>query len=500
MTLRRTLILAALMGTTAMAAQAETLRIGLESDPDALDPDRSRTFVGRIVFTSLCDKLVDIDPELNIIPQLATEWSVAEDGMSLTMMLREGVTFHDGTPFDAEAVKANIERSQTLEDSVRKSELASVESVEVVSPTEVKFNLTAPDATLLAQLADRAGMMMAPSAFEGDFAAEPVCSGPFSFVERVAQDHITLEKYADYWNADAIQLDGVTFVSIPDSTVRLANLQSGDIDIVNQLAATDIPQVESTAGISFQSITGLGYQGMTFNENNGTEEGDPITDPKVREAIDLAIDRNAINQVVFNGVQSPASQPFTENSPYYNPDFPVVERDVERAKALLAEAGYENGVDVSMQIPNTPVTLQLGQVIQSMLAEAGIRMELISKEFATLISDAGEGNFQISQQGWSGRIDPDGNIHQFVTEGGGFNDGHYANPEVDSLLNEARQTNDPTARAELYKQAGAIIAQDRPLIYLYHLAWLYGISDKVQNLTLYPDGMLRLENVTVAAE
>ena len=175
MTLHKTLMLAALLGTTAIAAQAQTLKIGLESDPDALDPDKSRTFVGRIVFTALCDKLVDIDPDLNIVPQLATEWTVAEDGMSMTMMLREGVTFHDGSPFDAEAVKANIERSQTLEDSVRKSELASVESVEVVSPTEVKFNLTAPDATLLAQLADRAGMMMAPSAFEGDYAAEPVC-------------------------------------------------------------------------------------------------------------------------------------------------------------------------------------------------------------------------------------------------------------------------------------------------------------------------------------
>ena len=165
MNIRRTLLLAALLGTSAMAAQAQTLRIGLESDPDALDPDKSRTFVGRIVFTALCDKLIDVTPDLKLVPQLATEWSVSEDGKTVDMTLREGVVFHDGTPFDGEAVKANIERSQTLEDSVRKSEVSSITEVEVVDPTHVRLRLSAPDAPLLAQLADRSGMMMSPAAF-----------------------------------------------------------------------------------------------------------------------------------------------------------------------------------------------------------------------------------------------------------------------------------------------------------------------------------------------
>jgi peptide/nickel transport system substrate-binding protein len=497
--MKRSLLFALLLGATAASVHAADLKIGLESDPDALDPDKSRTFVGRIVFTSLCDKLADITPELEIVPQLATGWTTSDDGKVLTLTLRDGVTFHDGTPFNAEAVKANIERSKTLEDSVRKSELASIDTVDVVDDLTVRFNLKAPDATLMAQLADRAGMMMAPSALGPDYAANPVCSGPFKFVERSAQDKIVLDRYAGYWNADAIKLDRVTFVIIPDSTVRLANLQSGDIHIVNQLAATDAAAVEAAPGLTFANVTGLGYQGLTFNLANGEMADNPAgKDARVRKAFDLSIDRDVINQVVFNGLFTPASQPFTPQSPYYNPDFPVVKRDVEAAKALLAEAGVTAPVKIKVQIPNTPVTMQLGQVIQSMAAESGFEVELVAKEFATLIADASKGDFQISQQGWSGRVDPDGNIHAFVTTGAGFNDGHYSNADVDRLLNDARKSTDSAARVELYKQATAILAVDRPLIYLYHLGWLYGLSDKVQGLTLYPDGMLRMEGVSLA--
>ncbi|MCX7560673.1 ABC transporter substrate-binding protein [Sulfitobacter sp. F26204] len=497
--MKKTLLLAALLGATAFSAQAGNLRIGLESDPDALDPDKSRTFVGRIVFTSLCDKLFDITPELEIVPQLATASTTSDDGKTMTLTLREGVTFHDGTPFDAEAVKANIERSKTFDESVRKSELTSIETIDVVDDLTVRFNLSAPDAPLIAQLADRSGMMMAPSALSPEFSNAPVCSGPFKYVERVAQDKIVLEKYEDYWNADAIDLDGVTYTIIPDSTVRLANLQSGDIDIVNQLAATDAEAVRNAKGISFANITGLGYQGLTFNLANGEMAQTPLgQDAKVRKAFDLALDRAAISQVVFDGLFQPASQPFSPSSPYYNPDFPPVERDIEAAKALLAEAGVAVPLKVKIQVPNTPVTMQLVQVIQSMVAEAGFEVEIIAKEFATLLNDADVGDFQISQQGWSGRIDPDGNIHQFVTTGAGFNDGQYSNAEIDSLLNEARTVSDPAKRVELYQKAAAIYSEDRPLLYLYHLAWLYGIDDKVQGLTLYPDGMLRLEGVSVA--
>lgn len=499
MTIRKTLMLAAILGSTAIAAQAQTLRIGLESDPDALDPDKSRTFVGRIVFTALCDKLIDVTPDLELVPQLATEWTVSEDGKTIDMTLREGVTFHDGTPFNAEAVKANIERSQTLEESVRKSEVSSIEEVEAVDDLHVRFHLSAPDAPLLAQLADRSGMMLAPSSFEGDVAANPVCSGPFKFKNRVAQDKIELEKYADYWNADAIKLDAVTYLPIPDSTVRLANLQSGDLDLINRLGATDVAAVKESGNLKYERADGLGYQGITFNTKNGAKSENPFGEnAKLRKALSLAIDREAINQVVFSGLNAPASQFVSAASPYFDPAFPVPARDIEQAKALIAEAGFEDGLTLELQAPNRPENQRVVQMIQAMAAEAGIKIEITAKEFATMLSDQQAGDFQASQVGWSGRIDPDGNIYGFVSTGGGFNDGKYSNPEIDNLLAEARAISDPEKRKELYHQANQILMTDLPLFYLYNEAWLYGVSNKVEGFTPSPDGMIRLENVTLA--
>ena len=484
--------------TLATAAQAADLRIGLQDDADVLDPDQSRTFVGRIVYTSLCDKLVDITPDLEIIPQLATGWTWSDDGKVLTMDLREGVTFHDGTPFDAEAVKANIERSKTLPESRRKSEVKSIKGVEVSGPLQVKISLASPDATLLAQFADRAGMMVSPTAAEAagaDFGNNPVCSGPFKFVERVQQDRIVLSKFDDYWNKDAINFDTVTFLPIPDTTVRLANLRSGDIDMLERLAATDVASVKGDANLGFAEAVSLGYQGITVNLNNGEKGDNPFgNDPKIRQAFSLSLDRDAINQVVFEGAFAPGNQPFPPTSPWYDKDYPVPARDVEKAKALLKEAGYDS-LDVEVQVANNPVQTQMMQVVQSMAAEAGFNVKLKSMEFASLLADQSAGNYQASQVGWSGRVDPDGNIHQFMTCKGGINDSKVCIPEVDKLLDEARQSNDTATRKAKYDAARDILINELPIVYLYHPTWIWALSGKLEGFTAYPDGMIRLENV-----
>ncbi|TMM54165.1 ABC transporter substrate-binding protein [Sulfitobacter sabulilitoris] len=500
-TLTAALLGATALGIAAPAAFAQDLRIALQSDADVLDPDQSRTFVGRIVYASLCDKLVDITPELEIIPQLATGWTWAEDGASVTLQLREGVVFHDGTPFNAEAVAANIDRSQTLEESRRKSELSSITGTEVLGDYEIKLNLKGPDATLLAQLADRAGMMVSPTAAAAagaDFGLNPVCSGPFSFGERVAQDRIVLNRFADYWNADAINFDSVTFLPIPDTTVRLANLQSGDIHILERLAATDLAQARADDGIDVQSAVSLGYQGITINIANGEKGDNPWgNDARLRQALSLAIDREAINQVVFEGAFAPGNQPFPPNSPWYDTDHPVPARDVDKAKALLAEAGFPDGIDLEVQVPNTTVPLQLMQVVQAMAAEAGINITITSKEFATLLADQSAGDYQASQIGWSGRVDPDGNIHQFMTTDGGINDSKYSNPQVDELLNAARTSNDTAERKAKYDAARDILAVDMPIVYLYHQTWIWALDADIAGFTPYPDGMIRLEGVTL---
>ncbi len=498
-------LMAALLGATALGmmttgASAKDLRIGLQSDADVLDPDQSRTFVGRIVYASLCDKLVDITPDLEIIPQLATAWQVSEDGMSVTMQLREGVVFHDGTPFNAEAVAANIERSKTLDESRRKSELSSITTTEVTGEYEIKLNLKGPDATLLAQLADRAGMMMSPTAAAAagvDFGLNPVCSGPFSFEERVAQDKIVLKRFPDYWNADKIAFDSVTFLPIPDTTVRLANLQSGDIDMLERLAATDLAQANADANIAVADAVSLGYQGITFNLNNGEKGDNPWgNDARLRQAFSYAIDRNAINQVVFEGAFAAGNQPYPPTSPWYDADYPVPGRDVAKAKELLAEAGYPDGLELEVQVPNTTVPLQLMQVVQARAAEAGIDVKIVSKEFATLLADQSAGDYTASQIGWSGRVDPDGNIHQFMTTNGGLNDSKYSNPAVDEALNAARVAASTEARKASYDAARDVLVEESPIVYLYHQTWIWAHNTNLEGFTAYPDGMIRLEGVT----
>ena len=498
------ILLAALLAGSALAspALAADLRIGLQEDPDVLDPDQSRTFVGRIVYTSLCDKLVDITPELKIIPQLATAWSWSDDGKTLTMDLREGVVFHDGTPFNAEAAKANIERSKNLPESRRKSEVKSIESVAVSGPYQIKIALSAPDATLLAQLSDRAGMMVSPTAAEAagaDFGAKPVCSGPYKFVERIQQDRIVLEKFADHWNAGEYHFDKVVFLPIPDTTVRLANLRAGDLDMLERLAATDAGSVKGDASLAYAEAIGIGYQAITVNLGNGDRAKNPFgEDARLRQAFSLAIDREALNQVVFEGAFAPGNQPFPPNSPWYDSADPVPGRDVAKAKALMKEAGHET-LDLEVQVANNPVQTQVMQVVQAMAAEAGFNVSLKSMEFASLLSDQSAGNYQASQVGWSGRTDPDGNLHQFVTCKGGINDSKYCNPEVDKLLDAARTSTNEEERKASYDAARKILAEDLPIIYLYHPTWIWALDKKVEGFVPYPDGMIRLANVKFAS-
>src|SRR6478672_8976753 len=251
-----------------VSADAATLKVGTQDDPDALDPASSGTYAGRFVFASLCDKLVDISPDLKIVPQLAESWEWAADGKSITFSLRKNVTFHDGTPFDAAAVKFNIERMKTAPDSKRKAELAPVSGVEVLSPDKVKFNLSEPFVPLLANLSDRAGMMVSPKAASekaGEFAAAPVCAGPYQFVERKSRDLIHLKKYPGYWNAGQIGYDEVTYYYVPDSTVRLSRVRAGDLDLAERIAPTDLKIVRDDANLALHSGQGLAVSHLMFN-------------------------------------------------------------------------------------------------------------------------------------------------------------------------------------------------------------------------------------------
>src|SRR5216110_614674 len=258
------------------AAAQSQLRIGLAEDPDVLDPSLARTYVGRIVFASICDKLFDIDAKLNVIPQLALSHETSEDGKTVTIKLRPNVKFHDGEKFDAEAAKFSLERHLTMQGSFRKPELAAIDTIEVADPLTIKLHLKTPFSPLIAQLTDRAGMMISPKAAKeaGDkFGLKPVCAGPYKFVERVQQDRIVGERFADYWNKDNVFIDKVVFLPIVDATVRLANLKSGGLDLIERLLATDIKDVRADPRLKLSTAIELGYQGITLNIGHDKNKG-----------------------------------------------------------------------------------------------------------------------------------------------------------------------------------------------------------------------------------
>jgi len=496
---RLCLVLAAAGLMASGLAQAQsTIRIGLQDDPDVLDPARARTFVGRIVFASLCDKLVDITPDLQFTPQLAESWKTGEDGKTLTFTLRSDALYHDGTPVDAASVKANLERAMTLSDSNRKSELSSVERVDAPDSRTVVVHLKRPDASLLSQLSDRAGMVVSPATFDKNPGSNPVCAGPYKFKERVQNDRIVLEKFDKYYDAANYHFDRVVFTPIPDSTVRANNLRSGGLDIIERLAPTDVEVVKGDSNLTFAPVTGLGYQTMVINLANGARADNPLAkDKRVRQALELSIDRDVINEVVGQGLFQPAHQPFPPASFAYDKSIEHKGRDVKRARALLKEAGYDR-VPVEMTFGNNTVMQQVYEIIQAMGAEVGFDITLRPMEFAALQSTLPRGDFQVGQSGWSGRVDPNGNIHQDLHSKGNLNDGKFTDPEVDRLLEAAVAESDQAKRRALYSQVMAKVQDARPSIYLYYLPYTFAHQKKVNGFTPYPDGLVRLKGVTLA--
>jgi peptide/nickel transport system substrate-binding protein len=494
--LRLAAIAAALSLSFAAGVQAQTtLRIGLAEDPDMLDPTLGRTYVGRIVFSAFCDKLFDIDEKLNIVPQLALSYETSADGKEMTIKLRPGVKFHDGEPFDAEAAKFSLERHLTMPGSFRKPELGAVDHVDVVDPLTVKLVLKAPFSPLITQLTDRAGMMVSPKAAkeEGDkFGLHPVCAGPYKFVERVQQDRMVFEKFADYWNKDNVFIDRVVFLPINDATVRLANLKSGGLDLIERVLATDIKDVRADKRLELATAPELGYLGLTINIGNDKNKGGLSQSEKVRQALDLSIDRDALNQVVFNGEFTPGNQWVSPQHPYYQQAFPVPKRDVAKAKALLKEAGVALPVSVDYMVPKGAENEAVAQVIQSMAAEAGFDLKIRVIEFATSFKQAQAGEFQVFQINWSGRIDPDGNSYVFLHTSAPQDDGKYSNPEADKAMEDARLISDPAQRKAIYQKLTKTVLNDEPIIYIYHRKLLFAHTTKLEGYKQMPDGLVRV--------
>ena len=453
------------------AVQAQTtLRIGLAEDPDVLDPTLARTYVGRIVFASLCDKLFDIDEKLNIVPQLALSHETSADGKAVTIKLRPGVKFHDGEPFDAEAAKFTLERHLTHAGLVPQAGAgrASTRSRSSI-PSPSSCVLKAPFSPLIAQLTDRAGMMVSPKAAKeaGDkFGLQPVCAGPYKFVERVQQDRIVFEKFADYWNKDNIHIDRIVYLPIVDATVRLANLKSGGLDLIER-AAGDRHQGRARRSASSSSSTRA-----RARLSGPHAQRRQRTRPRVRSASPPRCARRSssrstarrINQVVFNGEFMPGNQWVSPEHPYYQKAFPVPKRDVAKAKALLKEAGVTAPVSVDFMVPKGAETEAVAEVIQAMAAEAGFDMKIRVTEFATSLKQAEAGDFQAYLLGLER---PHRSRRQYLhlpqDARRRRTTAAIRNPEVDKALDDARLVTDQAQRKAIYEKLTKIVLDEKPL-------------------------------------
>ena len=499
------------VGKGSPAKKGGELTVGLAEDPDQLDPTLARTFVGRIVFANMCEKLYDLDQNLKIVPQLAAALpKLSGGGRTVTIKLRDGVKFNDGTTFDAAAVKTSLDRHRTLKESSRASELAPVTSVKVVDPSTVQLTLSKPFAPLTAQLADRSGMVMSPKQLKklGDkFANNPVCVGPFKFSERTESDHIALVRAPDYYDAAKVKLDKLTFKVITESSARASNLRSGDVDVIDRLEPTDLPTIKKDPKLQTLAVTSLGYQGLTLNLGNKNGLGKPpkklntplASNAKLREAFDLALDRKGIAKIVYNNGVVPGCSPISPVNPLRVGGEQCPARDLAKAKKLVAESGVKTPVPVTMMLNTDAVTLRLGQVIQAMTKEAGFAVKLQPTEFTSALDKGDAGDYDTFQLGWSGRVDPDGDIYEFAASTGSLNISGYQNPKLDALLAKARQSTDETERKDLYKQAVAVINQDRPLIYLFHEKYLAGAGKNVVGMKVFGDGLLRFKEAGLAA-
>jgi peptide/nickel transport system substrate-binding protein len=478
-------------GSTAggAAKKGGTLKVAQESEIRTLDPLMSSQLVEREIYYNMYDSLIGIDDKLNIQPQLATKWDISNP-LSYVFTLRKGVRFHDGTDFNADAAKFNIDRILSAKSSPRKSELASVASAEARDPSTLVLHLKNADAALLAQLVDRAGMMLSPAAIQkqgADLGRNPVGAGtgPFQFVEFKRDDHLSLKKNPNYWRSGLPYLDQVVYRPITNTDAILAALRTGDIDVGRQISSKDVPRLKGDSTVAYRNTPGLSFSGIELNSSSGV-----FSDPARRKALAMAVDKRQVIKNVFFNIYAPSNGPLPPPSWAYDSTEKIYDKpDATNARTTAP------GFSFNLKVTNSPDQIQEAQLIQSQLLKAGITANIQTEEFGQVLTETEAHTFDAAILQWSGRIDPDGNTYGHFHSGGGFNDGLYSNAAVDRLLEQARGTTDRSKRQQLYQEAQKQLVGDAPWVFIFHGVAEQITTNKVHNFKLYPDQMNRFAEV-----
>ena len=473
------------------------LRVSLVSDPTNLDPHTSTATTETYVQRQVYDPLVDLEENLNPVPVLAQAWE-QPDPTTLIFKLRPGIKFHDGTELDAAAVKWHFERQlDPATKAFNRTLLESIKAVDAVDSTTVRLSLKEPDAALLLTIANSgAGRVVPKSAFD-KFGADglvrnPVGSGPFKFVEWVQGSHITLRRNDSYWQKDLPYLDEIVFRTVPDSGVKLTELRTGNSDFIDDFLVRDANTIKGDQAFEVSMVPGLGYLRIELNHGKPPFDNKPL-----RQAFAAAVNRSAIDRVVFLGSGAIAQGPIPPNSWAYDKELrgwgPPA--NPELAKQKLVEGGQSSGFKFTFDVNNATQRVQISQLVQEQLRQVGMEMEILILEPGPYGARRPSLEYVSRLATWSGRADPIGNMYSHFVTGGANNFGAYSNPEVDRQLEIARTSSVREERIRAFQAAQRLIVDDAPVVFLYHEPWIRAWSSKLKGYKALADGAVRLGGV-----
>ena len=474
----------ALLVTAACGAPAQgggttdtTLTVAISNNPSSLDPQAGPSGTDHVALYPLYATLVEFDPAtLKATPGLAESWSFT-DPTTLQLKLRPGLTFSDGSPLDAAAVKASLERYRT---QTNKADLSNVTAVEAPDAATVVLKEKTPDSSLVLVLADRAGMVVGPTASNADFAQKPVGAGPYTLVSYSPGDRLVLKRNPSFYGTPP-PMENLEMRIITDPKAAANALLSGQIDFADNLDANDMPQLQNSGKLTVESPVGLWFDMIYFNLAQK-----PLDDVRVRQAINLALDRDEIIQGTVNGQGEPARQPLpTSHWAYDKANDAIWPHDVAKAKQLMAEAGYPaGGVTLTSVATASPLEIRRNEIIRSQLAEIGIdyRVQSMDTNQGVSLYFEKQGT-NAAQYAWSGRPDPGQTYNRLFAQNSYQNPGKVAIPGLDQVLTQAVATEDTAQRAAAYARADKLIADFAPYAPLYFRGDVTAYSTSVTGYT-----------------
>lgn len=472
------------------AQASRTLNVGIVSDPVTLDPAMMASFFEILVQYNIHEPLLHLTPDLKVEPGLAAAEIV--DPVTYRFTMKRDLSFHDGTPIDAAAAKAHFERLlDPATGSPRRGELGPIDAIEIVNPNTFTVRFKAPFAPFLQVMTNRAGMLVSPGALRSlgaDFATKAIGAGPFRVTSWTKNSELVLERFIGYWRNGLPTFDRIVFRPIADETVRLANLRSGTLQLIDGVPPQSVAQLGREPNIAVKQQPGLGFNAFSFNTTRA-----PFNDARVRRAFAASMDPDVIQRVVYFNTGAPAYGPIPPSIGWaHDKNFKPNKFDRDAAKKLLAEAGHSAPVPVTITVTNSPLQVRIAEILQSQANQAGFKVEIKQIDATSLITVLRQKEFDLCMSPWSGRSDPDGNMFNYFTKTGPNNFAGWQSDAVTDLLTKARTVVEQSERAKLYRAAEEAIAAEMPMLFVHFDATIQAASAKL-DWTQYADGAFRLQ-------